>query len=203
MKSLDTCGLRLSASKTIICPRSTTLLGWIWTQGRLSASPHKVSVLTTCKLPDTVHGLRSFIGAYKVLARVLPSCAHTLTPLENAIAGLQSKDKIVWNDILTEQFASAQSKLRDTKDIVLPRRSYQLWIVTDGSVSKCGIGATLYVMRDEKIRLAGFFSAKQNRSTEGCSKLKRSVDMTSLGKNGLNIRTNASPKWDRTRCPEE
>ena len=44
---------------------------------------------------------------------------------------------------------------------------------------------------------------KQNRSTEGCSKLIRSVDMTSSGKNGLNIRTNASPKWDRTRCPEE
>ena len=44
---------------------------------------------------------------------------------------------------------------------------------------------------------------KQNRSTEGCSKLKRSVDMTSSVKNGLNIRTNASPKWDRTRCPEE
>ena len=44
---------------------------------------------------------------------------------------------------------------------------------------------------------------KQNRSTEGCSKLKRSVDMTSSGKNGLNIRTNASPKWYRTRCPEE
>ena len=35
---------------------------------------------------------------------------------------------------------------------------------------------------------------KQNRSAEGCSKLKRSVDMTSSGKNGLNIRTNASPK---------
>ena len=44
---------------------------------------------------------------------------------------------------------------------------------------------------------------KENRSTEGCSKLKRSVDMTSSGKNGLNIRTNASPKWDRTRCPDE
>ena len=37
--------------------------------------------------------------------------------------------------------------------------------------------------------------SKQNRSTEGCSKLKRSVDMTSSGKNGLNIRTNASPEW--------
>ena len=44
-------------------------------------------------------------------------------------------------------------------------------------------------------------SIKQNRSTEGCSKLKKSVDMTSSGKNGLNIKTNASPKWDRTKCP--
>ena len=26
--------------------------------------------------------------------------------------------------------------------------------------------------------------------------------MTSSGKNDLNIRTNASPKWDRTRCPK-
>ena len=46
-------------------------------------------------------------------------------------------------------------------------------------------------------------SRKQNRSTEGCSRPKRSMDMTSSGKNGLNIRTNASPKLDRTRCPEE
>ena len=45
--------------------------------------------------------------------------------------------------------------------------------------------------------------AKQNRSTEGCSKLKRSVDITSSGKSGLNIRTNASPKLDMTRCLEE
>ena len=34
---------------------------------------------------------------------------------------------------------------------------------------------------------------KENRNTEGCSKLKRSVDMTSSERNGLNIRTNASP----------
>ena len=46
-------------------------------------------------------------------------------------------------------------------------------------------------------------TSRQNRSTEGCSQLKKSVDMTSSGKNGLNIRTNASPNWDRTRYPEE
>ena len=30
-----------------------------------------------------------------------------------------------------------------------------------------------------------------------------SENMTSSGENGLNIRTNASPKWDSTRRPEE
>ena len=38
------------------------------------------------------------------------------------------------------------------------------------------------------------YQRKIDWNTEGCSKLKRSV--TSSGKNGLNIRTNASPKWD-------
>ena len=46
-------------------------------------------------------------------------------------------------------------------------------------------------------------TCKQNRSTERCSKFKRSVDMTCSGKNGLNIRKNESPKWDRTGCPKE
>ena len=41
---------------------------------------------------------------------------------------------------------------------------------------------------------------RQNRSTE---ELKRSVDMTKLVINGINIRTNASPECDKTRCPEE
>ena len=45
-------------------------------------------------------------------------------------------------------------------------------------------------------RICFIVTTKQNRSTEGCSKLKRSVDMTSVGMNGLNIRTKASSKWD-------
>lgn len=48
-------------STTIICPRSTTVSGWIWTQGRLSTSTNKVSVLSRCKLPNLALGLRSFI----------------------------------------------------------------------------------------------------------------------------------------------
>ena len=62
--------LCLSAVKAIICPRSTTVLGWTWHNVTLSASPHKVASLSAVEPPSTVQALRSFVGAYKVLSRV-------------------------------------------------------------------------------------------------------------------------------------
>ena len=35
-----------------------------------------------------------------------------------------------------------------------------MWIITDGAVKTPGIGATLYLTRNNKLQLAGFFSAK-------------------------------------------
>ena len=47
LQSLNRCNLRLSPTKTIISPKSTTILGWIWSQGTLSASPHRIAVLSS------------------------------------------------------------------------------------------------------------------------------------------------------------
>ena len=160
LEALDRCNLRLSPMKTVICPKTTTILGWIWTQGRLSASPHRIAVLQSCPPPQSVKGLRSFIGAYKVLSRVLPNCSDIVDPLESSLTGLQSSDKLLWDENLTFRFKSAQEYLSKHKSIVLPRPSDILWIVTDGSVTKRGLGATLYVTRDSRLYLAGFYSAK-------------------------------------------
>ena len=104
LQAIQKCNSRLSPTKTIICPRSTTILGWIWSEGSLAASPHRIAVLSTCPPPYTVHGLRSFIGAYKVLSRVLPKCSQLLFPLDGAAAGHQSQEKILWTDELQQQF---------------------------------------------------------------------------------------------------
>jgi hypothetical protein len=160
LDALQKCNIKLSPSKTIICPRSTTILGWIWIQGYLSASTHRIATMLSCPPPDTVRGLRFFVGAYKVVGRVLPQCAHIIAPLESAIAGQQSCDKIKWSDTLSQQFKFAQSSLANNKSITLPKSSDKLWIVPDGSVTKRGIGATLYVSRHQTLLLAGFFSAK-------------------------------------------
>ena len=80
-------------------------------------------------------------------------------------------------------------------DVVKPIYERSTFLITTTAVLSKG-----HIFKNLQIIL---LTERQNRSTEGCSKRKRSVDMTSSGKNGLNIRTNASPKWDRTRCPEE
>ena len=98
LKTLDHCNLHLSLTNTVICPMSTTTLGWVWSQGSLSANPHCIVVLTSCPPPQSVKGFGSFISAYKVLSRVLPNCSDLVDPLECAITGLQSSDKLLWDE---------------------------------------------------------------------------------------------------------
>ena len=87
--------LRLSAAKTIICPRKAIVLGWVWFNGTLQASPHKLAALPSVEPPSTVQGLRSFVGAFKALSRVLPRFAELLDPLDQVTAGKESRAKLL------------------------------------------------------------------------------------------------------------
>ena len=154
LNTLAWCDLRLSATKTVICPKTTTILGWIWSQGSLSASPHRIAALATCSPPETAKGMHSFIGAYKVLSHALPHCSKHVDPLESSLADLQSHhDHIQWDDNLRQKFTAAQDALHTQKSLVLPQASDQLWIVTDGSVTRHSLGATLYVTRQDCLLL--------------------------------------------------
>ena len=135
-------------------------MGWIWSAGTLKASPHRVATLSSCPAPETVTQLRSFIGAYKVLSRVVTRCSALLAPLDDAITGRKSQDPVPWTDELRSSFYEAQSAISKSRTTPLPSPDDQLWVVTDGAVRNSGIGATLYVTRGQKLHLAGFFSAK-------------------------------------------
>ena len=128
----------LISQKTVICPKTTSILGWIRSQGRVSANSHGIAALVSCPPLPTV------------LSRVLLNCSNIIDPLECALTGLQC----------TERFKSVQDFLSNHKGIVIPRSSDTLWIVTDGSVTRRGLSATLYVSRTNWLHLAGFSSAK-------------------------------------------
>ena len=160
LKALSSCGMSLSATKTVVNPLSTQILGWMWRQGTLQACPHRVFTLAQCALPSSVRDLRSFIGAYKVLARVIPQCAKYMFPLEDAIAGHAPGDKLTVSPDLRDAFLLAQQALSTHVTITIPTIDDQLWIITDGAVREPGICATLYVTRGDPAHVAGFFSTK-------------------------------------------
>jgi hypothetical protein len=161
LDALQRCNLNLLASKTIIAPKQARILDWLWQLGTIKASPHQIATLFSCQPPKTVTALRSFIGAYKVLSRVIKNTSDFLSKFEDTIAGCDSKDLLVWTDDLHSTFARAQEALPSHKVITLPRPSDQLWIVTDGALRKLCLGATLYVERNGKLFLAVWvFSVK-------------------------------------------
>lgn len=161
LQRLDTCNMGLSPSKTMIDPTKTTVLGWLWCQGTLQATPHRISTLSTCSKPTTATGMRSYVGSYKILARVIPHTAQILDPLEVSYKQLDGKQPILWTEELTTAFNKAQAHLKNNQIIALPTPDHQIWIVTDGATSTFGLGATFYITKDSTNPvLAGFFSAK-------------------------------------------
>lgn len=152
--------LRLSASKTVLAARTTTVLGWIWSGGDISVSPHKVNPLSTAECPKTVKGLRSWIGAYKQLKSCISQYSSLLSDLEHAVGGKESRQKVEWTTELRQAFKVAQAALRDVRSITVPHPKDQLVITSDGSVSKRGVGSVLYIIRNGKTLLGGYFSMK-------------------------------------------
>ena len=97
------------------------VLGWVWSNGTLQASPHKLAALSLVEPSLTVQGLHSFVGAYKVLSRVLPRVGELLDPLDQATAGKESRGKIVWGNELLLAFKTAQRTLEDNQSIRVPQ----------------------------------------------------------------------------------
>ena len=161
LKAASRNSLNFSPSQTIINPKTTTILGWVWSQGTLSANPHSICTLKTCETPKNVKELKSFIGAYKVLSRVVPDCAKVIAPLDNVVSGRASTEKLVWSEQMETNFRNAKDHLDKATSIKMPRRSDKLWIVLDAATRSPGIGATLYVGENNcNLKIGGFFSAK-------------------------------------------
>ena len=160
LRLLQLNGMRLSPMKTIICPLETVILGWLWRKGTISSTTHRLNTLMLCDPPTTVHKLRSFVGSYKALAKVVPHHADYLDSFEKLCASNREKaEKIVWTDELMNKFNQAKAHLSTAKVITLPRKDDPLHIVTDASAT--GLAAAMYSIRDGEPVLSGLFNAKR------------------------------------------
>lgn len=153
LKRLEENNLKLSASKTILCPKRTAVLGWIWNSGTLSVSPHKIASLASIDRPVKCTCMRAFLGAFKAIFRCIPRYSSLTSPLENCIKGLQGSDRITWTDELRNMFKLVQDSLKSTKVLTIPRPSDKLVLTVDASPVNDGLDATLiyYQGREETV----------------------------------------------------
>jgi len=86
-----------------------------------------LAALFSVEPPSTVQSLCSFVGAYKVLSRVLPRFAELLDPLDKVTIGKESTERIVWCDELLLAFKTAQCALEDNRTITIPQSEDALW----------------------------------------------------------------------------
>ena len=74
--------------------------------------------------------------------------------------GKESRSHLQWTAGLMEQFKAAQAALKNVKSITIARPSDHLIVTSDGSIKNRGIGSVLYILRNGKLLLGGYFSLK-------------------------------------------
>ena len=153
--------LRVEPKKVNIFPETATIAGWDWRTGSyLSVSPHRMNSLKNIKEENIrkVHHMRSFLGLFKTLQMATPAVSRVLAPLEEAVAGRDSKEDIDWNRSLSQRFREAKSHVRNVHTIYLPHPNDQLVIKTDAASH--GIGHTIYAVKEGQLVPVRFHSSR-------------------------------------------
>ena len=90
-----------------------------------------------------------------------------LSPLDKICTNKDSKEKISWTDDLEAKFAAAKDHLKQAKTLTLPQYSDKLQLITDAASVSAGLGATIYLIKDNKAHLAGLFNARKTSTQAG------------------------------------
>ena len=161
---LRRCNLTIKPSKLIICPRNTTLFGWEYENQAWKPGKHRLNPLQEAPEPLTVKQMRSWLGACKQFTAGLQAYAIKLHPLEQAVAGKASSERVVWTEDLSNSFRVAKEMLKSMQDIYYPTQDDRIITYSDYSEDSKAVGGRLEFIRimedgSEKTYHGGFFSA--------------------------------------------
>ena len=92
--------------------------------------------------------MRSYLGAYKVLGRIIPKCSFFQIPLNQSTSAKSSNQKIERTEKLNLAFKKSQEHLKSNKTIVRPKKDDQLLVVTDDAARiPTGLSVALYELK--------------------------------------------------------
>ena len=170
LRRAELCGLTFKPSKVIITPENTVLFGWNKTKAGWSPTSHTISPLIKASPPVTVKQVRSWLGSFKQITECVPRYAVLLAPLENAVAGRSSAERIEWTSDLLTSFEKCKKALNDVKTVHTPKPSDVLHTYSDFSKAERAVGGRLEIHREINGQIkklpGGHFSCRVSKLQE-------------------------------------
>lgn len=159
---LDRAGLRLRPDKCLTFQRKVNFAGIEITSTGIRPIPGKVSAIAAFPRPETVKGLKRFLGMAGFYHRFVPgfsSLAGPLTDLTRSKAG-KGNHKLSWNPDANTAFESLKKALQQAVTLSFPDPHAEIQLVTDAS--GVAAGAVLNQVKAGVCEPLAFFSAKFN-----------------------------------------
>ncbi|MGI0075756.1 MAG: reverse transcriptase family protein [Nitrosotalea sp.] len=162
-KCLDQCdqfGISLNLEKCIFGVPSEKLLDHIVSQAGIETDPDKVNRIANFSRPDTVSGVRGFVGHVSYYRRFIKSFAILCQPLTNLLKKLMSDGTSpVWTHDCTLAFEELKQKLVMAPIFIFPCWTKQFHIYVDAS--NVAIGAILSQKDDKNCDHPIYYASRQ------------------------------------------
>ncbi|XP_026695294.2 uncharacterized protein LOC113475388 [Ciona intestinalis] len=127
-------GLILNKQKCIFGVDTIDFLGHTVTTSGISPPDSKVDALANYPRPQTIRGLRTFLGAVNFYHKFIPNCATILAPLNSLISPtLPKTSPISWTEEANKAFEDIKSIVANKVTLTFPLPDAQTRLVTDAS----------------------------------------------------------------------
>ncbi|GFT19242.1 hypothetical protein TNCV_303501 [Trichonephila clavipes] len=128
-------GLRVNISKSTLGVTHLEFLGYLITPEGSKPLPEKVDAILSYKLPETIRGLRTFLGLINFYRRYLKDAAKNQAILHEYLKGSRKNDKtkILWTEEAKENFEKCKQDLANATLLSFPDPDLQLALFADAS----------------------------------------------------------------------
>ena len=153
--ALRTNGLTVKLEKCAFGKRKLEYLGHLIGGGEMAVPEHRGTAMAEFVQPRTKKQLRAFLGSASYYRRFVHNFA-TYSSLLSPNTSKFSPSVVVWTGEMLEAFHTLRVSLVNVCILTVP--SLEDCFVLHSDASGAGIGAALYVVRNEEEKLVAFFS---------------------------------------------
>ncbi|KAI5731471.1 hypothetical protein M8J77_010485 [Diaphorina citri] len=165
-------GLTINTGKSAFLQKSVKFLGYTVSAKGIAPSVDKIADIVSYPRPNTVGGLKRFLGMINFYHRFYPNMADIQAPL-HLKGQLSPNMPLVWTEEMEKAFSACKDTLVQDITLAFPDPNMDLSIMTDAS--NTAIGGAINQEQNGTVRPLAFFSRKLSSTEQKYSTYDREL----------------------------